>query len=114
MLIMKMLVRGPVIFVARFSTYLALAAVVSNIAGCGSGSSANGGGGGQQPSPDFTLSLSSSGLTITGGATASITASVTGSNGFASAVTLQIAGLPTGVTYFPANLQVSPGSPLQI
>jgi WD40 repeat protein len=91
---------------------LVLAAVVGAVSGCGGGSS--GSGSGQQPTPDFALSLSSSDLAITAGTTASITSSVTGSNGFASAVALQIAGLPTGVTYSPASLQVNPGSPLQI
>jgi hypothetical protein len=73
-----------------------------------------GGGGGGQQQPDFNLSLSSANLAITGGSSASITASITGSNGFASAVTLQISGLPTGVTYSPASLQVSSGSSLKI
>jgi len=100
--------------VMRFMTCFLIAAVVCAIVGCGGGSSISSGGGGQQSSPDFTLSLSSNNLAITGGGTASFTASVTGSNGFASAVTLQISGLPTGVTYTPTSLQVNPGTPLQI
>jgi hypothetical protein len=115
MFIMKTPFMGLLRFVARFSGYLAVAAVVSTVAGCGSGGSTGGGGGGQQQSPDFGLSLSPSSLAITGGGTtASITATVMGSDGFASAVTLQIGGLPTGVKYSPASLQVSPGMPLQI
>ena len=100
--------------VARFSACFVLSAVVGAIVGCGGGGSIGGGGGGQQSSPDFTLSLSSNNLAITGGGTALFTASVTGSNGFDSAVTLQISGLPAGVTYSPASLQVYPGTPLQI
>ena len=112
--IMKAPFMGSLSFATRFSTYVALAAVASTFAGCGSGSSASGGGGGGQSSPDFTLSLSSTSIAITGGATASITATVTGSDGFASVVTLQISGLPKGVASSPTRLQVSPGSPLQI
>ena len=41
-------------------------------------------------------------------------ASVSGTNGFASVVTLQISGLPSGVTFSPANPQITPGTPLQI
>lgn len=93
---------------------LALAVVAWVVIGCGSGNLGPGGGGGQQSSPDFAMSLSTPSLAISGGATASFAVSVTGSNGFDSAVILQIAGLPAGVTYSPATLQVSPGMPLQI
>lgn len=99
-------------FLARLLVCLVLASAVSAMSGCGGGGSGNGGG--QQASPDFTLTLSSANLAITGGATAAVTASVTGSNGFASTVGLQITGLPSGVTYSPTSPQVTPGSPLQI
>jgi len=111
---MKTPFMGGLSFVARFFMYLPFAAVVGVVAGCGSGNSVSGGGGGQQSSPDFALSLSTASLAITGGSTASFTASVAGSSGFDSAVSLQIAGLPIGVTYSPTTLQVSPGTPLQI
>ena len=109
--------------VARLTTYLALAAAFMTIAGCGGagtgggtggggGGVGAGGGGGNQP--QFTLSLSTSNLSIVGGANAAVTVSVTAADGFASPVTLQIAGLPAGVTFSPASPQVSPGTPLQI
>jgi WD40 repeat protein len=99
--------------VPRLFVCLTLVVAVSILNGCGGGSS-GGGGGTLQQSPDFTLSLSTSSLDITSGATGSISASVAGSNGFDSAVTLQISGLPAGVTATPASMQVSPGSPLTI
>ena len=111
---MRMPFVGFLRFFAKLSACITCAAAVGAIAGCGSVSSAGGGGGGQQPSPDFALSLTSASLAITGGKTASVTASVIGSNGFTSQVTLQITGLPTGLTYSPPTLLVSPGSPLQI
>jgi len=100
-------------FITRLLVCFALFAAASAVSGCGGGSS-SGGGGGRQTAPDFTLSLSPGSLTIADGAAASITATVAGSNGFASAVRLQISGLPAGVTWSPTDAQVSPGSPLQI
>ncbi len=88
-----------------------LIAVSVNL-GCGGGGQS--GGGKQQSSPDFSLSLSSNSLSLTAGTSASVTVSVNGTNGFASAVTLQISGLPTGVTYSPSTPQVNPGSSLQV
>lgn len=90
---------------------LTLAAILGILTGCGSGGSD---GQSPAPAPDFAISLSSSSLTIAGGIATPITASVVGSKGFASPVTLQITGLPTGVTFSPSSLQVNAGSPLQI
>src|ERR1700722_546092 len=89
-----------------------LIAVFVILVGCGGGGQS--GGGGQQFLPDFSLSLSSNSLSLTPGTSASVTVSVNGTNGFASAVTLQISGLPTGVTYSPSTPQVNPGSSLQL
>jgi len=89
-----------------------LIAVFVILVGCGGGGQS--GGGGQQFLPDFSLSLSSNSLSLTPGTSASVTVSVNGTNGFASAVTLQISALPTGVTYSPSTPQVNPGSSLQL
>lgn len=67
-----------------------------------------------QPSADFSLSLSQPGLMIPSGSSASISISVTGSNGFSSPVAVQITGLPPGITASPASLQVKPGTPQTI
>lgn len=82
------------------------------LAGCGGGNS----GGGTPPpsSPDFTLTLSSSNVTITGGGTASLSVTVNGEHGFNSAVTFSLAGLPNGITTSPTTLESSPGSPLTL
>jgi hypothetical protein len=94
-----------------FAIVMLIAAFV-NLAGCGGVGPS--GGGEQQSSPDFSLSLSSSSLSLTAGTSAQVTVYVNGSNGFASVVTLQISGLPTGVTYSPSTLQVNSGSSLQV
>jgi hypothetical protein len=80
--------------------------------GCGGGAAGNGGGG-TQPQ-DFTLSVSPSSVTVTGGSSTTFTATVTALNGFASTVSLSISTLPSGVTISPSNPQVTPGAPLQI
>lgn len=89
-----------------------LVAAFVNLAGCGGGGPS--GGEGQQSSPDFSLSLSSSSISLTAGTSAQVTVYVNGTNGFASVVTLQISELPTGVTYSPSTLQVNSGSSLQV
>lgn len=89
-----------------------LIASFANLVGCGGGGQS--GGGGQQSSPDFSLSLSSNSLSLAGGTSAPVTVSVNGTNGFSSLVTLQISGLPAGITYSPSTPQVNPGSSLQI
>jgi hypothetical protein len=68
-----------------------------------------GGGGGQSPSPDFTLTLNPASVSITAGASASISLTSAPVNGFSSNVSVQVTGLPTGVTASPANLMLPPG-----
>ncbi len=48
--------------------------------------------------PSFTLTPSSSGLSVTQGSTATDTVMVTPANGFSGSVTLAVSGLPSGVT----------------
>jgi len=93
--------------------FLLLAAALSGC-GAGGGSGTSGGGGGQQNTPDFTLSLSTSSLTVIGGTSATVTATVSGVHGFSSNVAFAISNLPAGVTISPTNLQAVPGTPLQI
>jgi hypothetical protein len=75
-----------------------------------------GGGKGTPPpaSPDFALTLSTSNVTITGGGKASISVTVDAESGFNSAVTFSLAGLPSGITISPSDLQSGPGAPLTI
>ena len=82
----------------KWTNGLTFVTVVGTVAGCGGGGSGSGGGQQPQPTPDFTLSFSSSSLSLTAGATGSTTASVTGTDGFTSVVTLQMSGLPAGIT----------------
>lgn len=65
------------------------------------------------PTANFSLSLSPASLNIVGGASASLSISVTGSNGFNSPVAIQIAGLPSGVSISPTP-SVTPGISQQL
>lgn len=96
----------------RFSVCLILITAIGTLIGCGG--SGNGGGQQTQSTPDFALSLSSSNLSLTAGAIGTTTASVTGMDGFTSAVTLQLSGLPADIVFSPSSLQLAPGSSLQI
>jgi hypothetical protein len=76
-------------------------------AGCsGGGGSANGSGNVQPPPPpssDFSITLSSNSLSLSQGATGSLTVSINGQNGFTGAVQVTLAGFPTGVVSNPAG-----------
>src|SRR5579872_5704344 len=75
--------------------------------GCG------GGGGSQQappppppPTPDFTLSANPASVSIPAGGTATTSLSAAAVNGFSSQITVQISGLPSGVSVLPSNITV--------
>src|SRR5579872_3381908 len=83
--------------------------------GCG------GGGGSQQappppppPTPDFTLSANPASVSIPAGGSATTSLSAAAVNGFSSQITVQISGLPSGVSVLPSNITVTPGTPLQV
>src|SRR5580693_7174670 len=75
---------------------------------CGCGGS---GGGGSQPpppppTPDFELTVSPSSISIAPGGSATASLSATPLDGFSSPVSIQVTGLPGGVTVFPATINL--------
>ncbi len=60
------------------------------------------------PTPDFWLSAAPASQTVTQGNSTSYTATVTSQNGFSSATTLSVSGLPSGAT---ANFSPNPVTP---
>jgi hypothetical protein len=66
--------------------------------------------------PDFTLSASSSSLRVTGGGSATDTASIAALNGFTGTVSLAVSGLPSGASgsFSPASVSTSGSSVLSI
>lgn len=115
---MTVIIRRVRQFANQMAGWIALSALSLCLWGCGGGggtSDGGGGGGGGGNSPqDFTLSVSPSSVTVTGGGNTTFTATVIAVNGFASTVSLSISSLPSGVTISPANPQVTPGTPLLI
>jgi len=60
--------------------------------------------------PDFSLTVSPTALTVSGGAAgAQVSVLATAANHFSSTVSVTIAGLPSGVTANPATLSLTPG-----
>jgi hypothetical protein len=94
--------------------FRAVITVLTSVAvwGCG------GGGAGSQPStppsPDFSLSISSTTLNVTAGASATTSVMVTATNGFTSSVEIGLTGIPSGVTVSPASPQLTPGQSVQL
>lgn len=78
------------------------------ITGCGGG----GNNSTPPPPPGFTVSLSSSTVTLTqGGSTQSVQVSITVQGGFTGVVSVTAIGLPAGITVSPTSLSVSAGAP---
>jgi hypothetical protein len=79
--------------VVRFVQFVLLAT-----AGCGDGGGPAGPGQQPQPAGGFTLAVSGGPASVTAGAAATFTVTVTRSGGFTGAVALSAAGMPAGVT----------------
>jgi hypothetical protein len=61
--------------------------------------------------PDFTITITPTSQALVQGTTgAALSVQATGTNGFASPVSVDITGLPTGVTASPASLTLTPGA----
>ena len=75
-------------------------------------------GGSQGPPPppaaDFSLALNPASISISQGGSGSTSLSATVQNGFSSQITVQVTGLPAGVSVSPANITLTPGTPQQV
>ena len=90
------------------TTLLAL----SLLAACGGGASGGTTGGGNPPqTPGFSVGVEPMNLSVVIGSSNSVTVSVNGENGFSSEVTVQITGMPAGVSASPLSLSLAPGTP---
>lgn len=76
--------------------------------GCGGGGSQS-----QSTTPSFVLSASPTSLSLAADSTSTVTVTVAGENGFTAAVTIQLSGLPSGVSCYPTTASVSAGSSQQ-
>jgi hypothetical protein len=102
--------------------WLALALSAASICGCGghlaSGGTGGGGGGGGTggggSTPDFSISASTSNLSLTQGTQQPVSLSATALNGFSGTISVAVSGLPAGVTASPSTFNHVPGTPQQV
>jgi hypothetical protein len=95
----------------RFGSLIAsctLAALV--LSGCGGGS----GGASVPPPPNFSLAVTPTSQSLFGGKSASVSLSATGANGFTSQISVQVSGVPAGVSVSPTTITLVPGTPQQV
>ena len=92
--------------------HVTIGVVLIVLVGCGGGGSNN-----DQPpptplNPSFTVSLTSSSITVAqGGASQGVQVSVLAQGGFDGTVSVTVSSLPSGVTCTPVSLSVTAGSP---
>jgi hypothetical protein len=82
-----------------FAIALCAVALLNGIAGCGASG----------PPPDFSLTTSASSLNLTAGSGGSVALTVVAINGFNSAVSFTVSGLPAGVSAAPSSFVAQPG-----
>jgi uncharacterized membrane protein len=64
--------------------------------------------------PDFSLTASPATLALTPGGSGQVTLSSTASGGFSGTVAITVTGLPTGVSYVPTTISLTPGTPVTV
>jgi hypothetical protein len=103
----------PILCRAQLLLFLS-SLLISGLTACGGG----GGGTGSHPPPpptsDFSLAVTPTSQTVSGGTSAAVSLSATAINGFSSQVRIQVSGLPAGVSVSPAAITLTPGTPQQI
>jgi hypothetical protein len=87
---------------ARRWSAVGLALGLGLLGACGGDKSDN-----TSPTPSITLTLSPTSASVQQGASTTVTATVTGANGFTGVPAIAITGVPTGVTGAPSNVQTS-------
>jgi hypothetical protein len=88
--------------------------VTASMAMLGCGGGGGGGGIGPPPQPDFKLTVSPTSQSVNAGDSASVSLSATPENGFSSQVSVQVTGVPTGVSVSPSPITLTPGTPQQV
>jgi YVTN family beta-propeller protein len=94
-----------------FRRFLQICAItsVTALAACG-GSGTQSSNPAPSSNPDFSLGVSPMNLSVVIGSSNFVTVSDTGENGFSSQVSVQITGLPAGVSASPPSVSLAPGA----
>lgn len=88
-------------------------------AGCGGGGGNGGGGnggggGGGFSNADFSLTVTPSNITLTAGTSTSVSLLAKAINGFSSTISVQVGGIPSGVSIAPSTITLQPGVAQQV
>src|SRR5690242_13856526 len=91
---------------------LGVVLLLAELSGCGGGGggTGGGGGGGGGQTGDFSLTVTPSQITLTGGSSASVSVQLIPINGFGGSVAVQTTGLPSGITVSPATFNLIPAA----
>jgi hypothetical protein len=79
-----------------------------------------GGGGGSQspppppPVPDFSLTVNPTSQAVDAGNSASVSLSASAHGGFSSQISIQLTGVPQGISVSPTSITLVPGTPQQV
>jgi YVTN family beta-propeller protein len=80
------------------------------LTGCGG----SGGGGSSSSQPDFSLALNPTTKQVSAGSQASVSLSAVAIDSFSSQISVQLTGIPAGVTVSPTSITLTPGTPQQV
>jgi YVTN family beta-propeller protein len=105
---------GRIFQLTSLQKWIAVGVLVQLLAGCGGGSGGGTSGNQPPPTPDFELGLNPASVSVAAGSSVQTNLSVTPINGFTGQVSIQFAGLPSGVTASPPAPTVSPATPQTI
>lgn len=108
---MRRVTRTAVVRLMPLLQGLALGLALQMI-GCGGGGSA--GPPPPPPPPDFSLAVSPTSQSVAAGGSASVSLAATALNGFSSQITIQVTGVPGGVSPSLASFTLVPGTPQPI
>jgi len=99
---------------SALTKHIAVLALLLTLTACGGGGGGGGGGGSSSSQPDFSLTLSPATLAVNAGSQASVSLSAAASDNFSSQITVQLSGIPAGVTVSPSSITLTPGTPQQV
>ena len=83
------------------------------LAGCGGGSGSSSGAP-PPPAPDFSLAVSPASQSVSAGSSVSVSLSASAVNGFSSQISVQVTGVPAGVSVSPTDITLVPSTPQQV
>ena len=109
-----MTVAPLLVFLRRIRRAALLLPLACSLLGCGGGANNIVQNPPPPAGPDFRLGVSPLSVSMAGGGSSSASLSAMAENGFSAAITVQVTGLPAGVSVSPPNITLTPGNPQPI